>query len=309
MRPGRGHFSLRCTTSGLDELSRGGGAATDGARPRSPDADGVIATSTGGGSGAGTGGSGAGTGGGTVSAGGSAATVTPSSGGGGVGAIADAGTDTMTDGSPDAEVMDASADAGDSAIPAADGTATGVLGRPCSPNGAYACAGHAQRQHRQVLRRQHRRADGWHWGRHSWNEQRGPAPRRLSGRTGGQLLHAGRRWRRGDPDLGGGNSDRQRCGESQRRRGSHPCGANNEGGGTGGGSGGAILLEGKSVVTTGATLQVNGGNGGGDGSNVHCADGTPGSTIASLAGADGKDCVGGSPGGGGGYGRMRTVTH
>jgi hypothetical protein len=85
-----------------------------------------------------------------------------------------------------------------------------------------------------------------------------------------------------------------------------PCGANDEGGGTGGGSGGGILLEGASLTRQRAILQVNGGNGGPDGDYFHCGGntGAQGSTSASNPGDDGRDCSGGSPGGGGGYGRV-----
>jgi len=82
--------------------------------------------------------------------------------------------------------------------------------------------------------------------------------------------------------------------------------------GTGGGSGGGILLEGATLMTTGATLQVNGGNGGRNGSyagifNCGGRDGGPGSTSASNAGGNGDNCQGGSPGGGGGYGRAQAL--
>jgi hypothetical protein len=86
-----------------------------------------------------------------------------------------------------------------------------------------------------------------------------------------------------------------------------PCGASDEGGGTGGGSGGGIFLEGLTLVKTGSTLQANGGNGGGDGSYFHCSNGPSGSTSASNPGGNGQNCVGGSPGGGGGYGRIVTL--
>jgi hypothetical protein len=96
--------------------------------------------------------------------------------------------------------------------------------------------------------------------------------------------------------------------------GATPCGASDEGGGTGGGSGGAILFEGVSVDTSGATVQVNGGSGGRNGSYAgiyNCGDsnGGSGSTGASSSGGSGTSCQGGSSGGGGGYGRIRTVTH
>jgi len=89
-----------------------------------------------------------------------------------------------------------------------------------------------------------------------------------------------------------------------------PCGTNDEGGGTGGGSGGGILLEGATLATSGATLQANGGAGGPGGKYFQCGSGSTGaagSTSASNAGSDGQDCVGGSPGGGGGYGRIQTL--
>jgi hypothetical protein len=94
--------------------------------------------------------------------------------------------------------------------------------------------------------------------------------------------------------------------------GATPCGADDEGGGTGGGSGGAILLEGSALTTTGATLQVNGGDGGSNGSYAGIFDcgetaGGVGATSAVTTGGDGIECEGGSPGGGGGYGRVLTV--
>jgi hypothetical protein len=86
-----------------------------------------------------------------------------------------------------------------------------------------------------------------------------------------------------------------------------PCGANDEGGGTGGGSGGGILLEGATLDTSRATLEANGGSGGPDGDYFHCGGSSNGSTSANRAGSNGQDCVGGSPGGGGGYGRVQTL--
>jgi hypothetical protein len=85
-----------------------------------------------------------------------------------------------------------------------------------------------------------------------------------------------------------------------------PCGAGDEGGGTGGGSGGGILLEASAVVTTAATLEANGGTGGPDGAFFHCGGnaGGAGSTDASKPGTNGINCVAGTPGGGGGYGRI-----
>jgi hypothetical protein len=89
-----------------------------------------------------------------------------------------------------------------------------------------------------------------------------------------------------------------------------PCGASDEGGGTGGGSGGGILLEASSVSLTGATLETNGGTGGPDGAFFHCGGnmGGAGSTDLSKPGTDGINCVAGSPGGGGGYGRISITT-
>jgi len=94
--------------------------------------------------------------------------------------------------------------------------------------------------------------------------------------------------------------------------GATPCGADDEGGGTGGGSGGAIVLEGNALMTTGATLQVNGGDGGNNGAYAGIFDcgeeaGGVGATSAITPGGDGIDCQGGSPGGGGGYGRVLTM--
>jgi hypothetical protein len=86
-----------------------------------------------------------------------------------------------------------------------------------------------------------------------------------------------------------------------------PCGASDEGGGTGGGSGGGILLEGQTLNTTGSTLRANGGAGGPDGGYFHCSAGPTGSTSSSNPGSDGQNCSGGSPGGGGGYGRIQTL--
>jgi hypothetical protein len=86
-----------------------------------------------------------------------------------------------------------------------------------------------------------------------------------------------------------------------------PCGANDEGGGTGGGSGGGILLESTALTTTGATITANGGAGGPDGGYFHCSNGTAGSTSPTSPGGNGKNCVGGSPGGGGGYGRIQLL--
>jgi hypothetical protein len=89
--------------------------------------------------------------------------------------------------------------------------------------------------------------------------------------------------------------------------GATPCGANDEGGGTGGGSGGGILLEASTLDTAGSTVQANGGDGGGDGDYFGCSNGTNGSNSASNPGSNGENCVGGSPGGGGGYGRILTI--
>jgi hypothetical protein len=94
--------------------------------------------------------------------------------------------------------------------------------------------------------------------------------------------------------------------------GATPCDAEQEGGGTGGGSGGAILLEGKSVITSGATLEVNGGDGGSNGAfagiySCGAHAGGSGARSASEAARDGVDCQGGSPGGGGGYGRVQIL--
>ena len=89
--------------------------------------------------------------------------------------------------------------------------------------------------------------------------------------------------------------------------GATPCGASDEGGGTGGGSGGGILLEGATLETSRATIEANGGTGGPDGSSFHCGGNTNGSTSSSRAGSNGRDCLGGSPGGGGGYGRVQTL--
>jgi hypothetical protein len=88
--------------------------------------------------------------------------------------------------------------------------------------------------------------------------------------------------------------------------GSLPCGASDEGGGTGGGSGGGILLEATTVTHAGAVIEAKGGAGGPDGSFFHCGGtaGGAGSTSASSNGTKGVDCVAGSPGGGGGYGRI-----
>ena len=96
--------------------------------------------------------------------------------------------------------------------------------------------------------------------------------------------------------------------------GATPCGSSDEGGGTGGGSGGAILLEGKTVAASGATLQANGGSGGRNGQYAgvySCGNssGGSGSTDASTSGGNGTSCQGGSSGGGGGFGRIRTLTH
>jgi hypothetical protein len=93
--------------------------------------------------------------------------------------------------------------------------------------------------------------------------------------------------------------------------GATPCGANDEGGGTGAGSGGAILLQGGSIDTSGATLRTRGGNGGHNGSFAgifNCGDsaGGNGATSASQNGGDGQDCQGGGSGAGGGYGRVVT---
>jgi hypothetical protein len=96
--------------------------------------------------------------------------------------------------------------------------------------------------------------------------------------------------------------------------GATPSGASDEGGGTGGGSGGAILLEGKTLDTSGSTLQLNGGSGGRNGRYsgfYSCGDssGGAGSTSSSSNGGNSVSCEAGSPGGGGGYGRLRTLTH
>ena len=56
--------------------------------------------------------------------------------------------------------------------------------------------------------------------------------------------------------------------------------------------------------------EANGGNGGPDGSSFHCGPnntGASGSTSPSNAGRDAQDCIGGTPGGGGGYGRIKTL--
>lgn len=91
--------------------------------------------------------------------------------------------------------------------------------------------------------------------------------------------------------------------------GSLPCGASDEGGGTGGGSGGGILLEASVVSNAGATIRAAGGDGGPDGDFFHCGgkSGGAGSTDPAQGGRDGTDCVAGSPGGGGGYGRTSVV--
>jgi hypothetical protein len=91
--------------------------------------------------------------------------------------------------------------------------------------------------------------------------------------------------------------------------GATPCGSSDEGGGTGGGSGGGILLEGATLEVSVGALEANGGSGGTDGDYFHCGGnaGASGSTNASRAGSNGQDCVGGSPGGGGGYGRVQTL--
>jgi hypothetical protein len=94
--------------------------------------------------------------------------------------------------------------------------------------------------------------------------------------------------------------------------GATPCGASDEGGGSGGGSGGAILLEASTLTTSGATIQASGGNGGANGTydGIYSCGGTSGgsgSSSASNAGGNGSSCQAGSPGGGGGYGRIRTL--
>jgi hypothetical protein len=89
-----------------------------------------------------------------------------------------------------------------------------------------------------------------------------------------------------------------------------PCGEDDEGGGTGGGSGGGILLEGATLAMSGATLQANGGAGGPGGGYFQCGSkstGATGATSASDEGHDAPSCVGGSPGGGGGYDRIQTL--
>jgi hypothetical protein len=64
------------------------------------------------------------------------------------------------------------------------------------------------------------------------------------------------------------------------------------------------------VSLTGATLETNGGTGGPDGAFFHCGGnmGGAGSTDLSKPGTDGINCVAGSPGGGGGYGRISITT-
>jgi len=96
--------------------------------------------------------------------------------------------------------------------------------------------------------------------------------------------------------------------------GSTPCGASDEGGGTGGGSGGAIFLEGTSVDTSGASLQASGGAGGRNGEysgyfSCGGTNGAAGSSSASSAGGDSISCQAGTPGAGGGFGRIRVLSH
>lgn len=91
--------------------------------------------------------------------------------------------------------------------------------------------------------------------------------------------------------------------------GATPCGQNDQGGGTGGGSGGGILLEGGTVDIAGATLSARGGQGGANGTyaSIYRCGGTPGGSGAAApnqSGTMGANCQGGSPGGGGGYGRV-----
>jgi hypothetical protein len=94
--------------------------------------------------------------------------------------------------------------------------------------------------------------------------------------------------------------------------GATPCDSNGESGGTGGGSGGTILLEAPNVQVDASSLQVTGGRGGANGrsAGVFPCGGTSGgtpSTTASSPGTDGIDCQGGSPGGGGGFGRAKIL--
>ncbi len=115
---GTGAGGVSVTDSGADGMAAGGAVGAGG----SPSTGGTATT------------------GGVSNAGG-----TTNSGGTGTGATSNSGGNMNTGGMTGSGGLSGTGGATGSGGSTGDGTAIGTLGNPCSPNGAYACAGHAQR--------------------------------------------------------------------------------------------------------------------------------------------------------------------